>query len=240
MGYPHTSTGERTFWASGELRAALIPTAINSLLSLQGFRLAFIETTTQRLTLSGIRSGDLSHIPDQLLKRPVWDLADTMYQFQVGGLSLRSRLSPQDAFVFTLNAGRLWREEKYLKADTAHVIRSLIKAADPGAPQERFEELDLQAEDGDGNFYWATALQTCVERKLFITAGGILGLGPHTVREDDIVCFLFGGDVHFILRPADNGCHFLIGECFLQGLMHGQVIRIHEQCHLESVVFTLC
>ncbi len=58
----------------------------------------------------------------------------------------------------------------------------------------------------------------------FITADGYMGLGSPDVGDE--IWVLFGGDAPFILRPSvsDPGCHQLIGNCYVQGLMDGEAM----------------
>jgi hypothetical protein len=58
---------------------------------------------------------------------------------------------------------------------------------------------------------------------LFETKDGYFGLGPKTMRKDDLICVLFGSNVPFVLRRV--GDYFvLVGECFVLGLMDGEAI----------------
>lgn len=84
-----------------------------------------------------------------------------------------------------------------------------------------------------------TAVPTCERRRLFLTPNGFLGLAPDTVREGDMLAVLSGGDTPFLLRPirederlpevgeipsAQSNRYLLVGECFMHGLMQGEVV----------------
>ena len=71
-----------------------------------------------------------------------------------------------------------------------------------------------------------------VSRRFFITENGYMGLGPEHMKKGDFIFVLFGGPVPFLLRDAGNHyvpkegpkpCHTLIGDCFVQGIMDGEV-----------------
>jgi hypothetical protein len=49
-------------------------------------------------------------------------------------------------------------------------------------------------------------------RAFFITKNGYMGLGYPAIEEGDVISVLMGGQVPFVLRPADNGLFLLIGE----------------------------
>jgi hypothetical protein len=83
-----------------------------------------------------------------------------------------------------------------------------------------------------------TTIPICERRRMFLTLNGFLGIGPDCAQEGDIVAVLSGGDLPFILRPirrdadavADTdqlaGLYYhLIGECNIEGLMHGEIIQ---------------
>lgn len=60
------------------------------------------------------------------------------------------------------------------------------------------------------------------KRRLFKTQGGYMGTGPRSLRKDDEVWVLHGGDLPFVLRQQANGKYRLIGESFVYGVMHGE------------------
>ena len=83
-------------------------------------------------------------------------------------------------------------------------------------------------------------------RRFFRTAQGCyMGLGPSTLKVGDKICVLLGGLTPFIIRSTGNRevgrfdqqpCYELIGDCYVDGLMDGQVFRIpslkEEQIYL--------
>lgn len=71
----------------------------------------------------------------------------------------------------------------------------------------------------------AVALQN---RCLFTTRTGFLGLAPEESRAGDFVAVLLGCNHPVVLRPHKD--HFLyIGECFVHGMMDGEVIAHAER-----------
>jgi hypothetical protein len=73
-------------------------------------------------------------------------------------------------------------------------------------------------------------------RRFFMTEQrGYMGLGPSTLKKGDKICVLLGGCTPFIIRPIGNRevgssvpkpCYELIGDCYVDGLMDGQVFSI--------------
>ncbi|KAH7391831.1 hypothetical protein BKA66DRAFT_458562 [Pyrenochaeta sp. MPI-SDFR-AT-0127] len=72
---------------------------------------------------------------------------------------------------------------------------------------------------------YLTGLMRLLNRRLFITASGQLGLGPAHMMSGDVVVVLFGGNVPYILRPLESGQWVFVGECYIEGLMRGEAVR---------------
>ena len=84
------------------------------------------------------------------------------------------------------------------------------------------------ADDYHGSIRRAAAFarqadMVCHNRRLFLTASGHLGLGPEALRADDVVCVLGGAVMPYILRRG-VGYFRLVGECYVDGIMDGEVV----------------
>jgi hypothetical protein len=60
------------------------------------------------------------------------------------------------------------------------------------------------------------------KRRFCVTKNGALACVPTTARHGDIICVLFGGEVPYVLRPTRTGFYWVIGECYVNGIMHGE------------------
>jgi hypothetical protein len=88
---------------------------------------------------------------------------------------------------------------------------------------------------------WAEISKTLgaiIEDKImFITDRGYLGLGQEGSKVGDVVCILCGGETPFMLRQssAPNQRRFqFLSECYVHGVMDGEVINNQESSHLEK------
>jgi hypothetical protein len=64
-------------------------------------------------------------------------------------------------------------------------------------------------------------------RRFFVTEDGMLGHGPSTTEEGDVVAVLFGGSAPYVLRPVRDGRHWrLVGECYVHDVMDGQAVEM--------------
>lgn len=61
-------------------------------------------------------------------------------------------------------------------------------------------------------------------RRLFITSGGFLGLGPAMTQRKDEVAILMGASVPFVGRERADGTWELLGECYVHGIMDGEMV----------------
>ncbi|KAK8097531.1 hypothetical protein PG984_016670 [Apiospora sp. TS-2023a] len=76
-------------------------------------------------------------------------------------------------------------------------------------------------------------LNTFMERIDWVTLGrgfletenGYRGLFPLSMLEGDVVVILEGGPVPYVLRPQDSGGFKLVGECYIPGLMQGEILQ---------------
>lgn len=87
-------------------------------------------------------------------------------------------------------------------------------------------------------FFQEQASMVCRHRRFFITGNGYYGLGPHNMQPQDKLAVLFGAHVPFILRPFGNRWK-LVGECYVNGIMHGEAIDMWRKGSLEATVFEI-
>ncbi|KAM0326794.1 hypothetical protein ACHAQA_006668 [Verticillium albo-atrum] len=71
---------------------------------------------------------------------------------------------------------------------------------------------------------WLYASVQTRGRKLFVTVGGKLGLGPENMQRHDVVTILLGTSVPIVLRPFKD--HFtFVGGAYVHGIMDGEFMR---------------
>ena len=69
-----------------------------------------------------------------------------------------------------------------------------------------------------------------MQKRLFKTESGWIGMGPSLAQKDDRIALLKGGKVPIVLRRVCEGKQWnLIGDCYLHGAMHGEVFD-EEKC----------
>lgn len=71
--------------------------------------------------------------------------------------------------------------------------------------------------------------KTVYGRKLFVTAGGSLGLGEPTVQPGDEIVFLPGSMYPFAIRDFDGDAFTLLGDCYVHGFHALKLFDDHEK-----------
>jgi len=85
-----------------------------------------------------------------------------------------------------------------------------------------------------------SALRSLDHRALITTRTGYLGLAPVAAHPGDVLAILFGCGWPVVLRPCDDGLYQVIGECYIHGLMHGEILEQHRDGHVSERKFILC
>ncbi|KXH62762.1 hypothetical protein CNYM01_02520 [Colletotrichum nymphaeae SA-01] len=74
-------------------------------------------------------------------------------------------------------------------------------------------------------------------RRLIRTDSGLVGLAPAEAVQGDKVWLVPGANIFYILRPvSDDESHALIGEVYLQGLMHGEARGFLGDAGTQTVI----
>ncbi|KAM5344459.1 hypothetical protein ACJ41O_012995 [Fusarium nematophilum] len=91
------------------------------------------------------------------------------------------------------------------------------------------EALTQLSLEGNADRFLDAAKTSGTGRAEFTTRLGLWGIGPDATSEDDVLCVFYGSDVPFILRPRGQGGYHLVGECYVDEIMHGEVLEKRQQ-----------
>lgn len=75
--------------------------------------------------------------------------------------------------------------------------------------------------------FFSAAVMYTIGRGVCLTEKGFVGRVPLTAEVGDRVAVLFGVDVPFLLREHGDGMFKLVGECYIHGIMDGEVMTRH-------------
>lgn len=90
-------------------------------------------------------------------------------------------------------------------------------------------EIDLCEE------YLRVGSSITVNRKLCVTSRRYLGWVSEGVVTGDIVCIFAGATVQFLLRPDGNWHYQILGDCYIQGIMYGEVLAMDGLSNKTSI-----
>ena len=84
--------------------------------------------------------------------------------------------------------------------------------------------------------YWKAVLRGLRNASVFLTRDWRIGLAPlgDLVQVGDTCCVIFGATVPFLLTPAREGRHKLISECYIHGVMNGEIMEQYGQSDLSK------
>jgi hypothetical protein len=74
--------------------------------------------------------------------------------------------------------------------------------------------------------FFGHAMTTVAFRKFCVTKGGYFGFVPRSTELGDQIHITYGCVVPFVLRPSGTreGANRLVGECYVHGIMKGEVL----------------
>ncbi|KAI0890637.1 uncharacterized protein GGS22DRAFT_151462 [Annulohypoxylon maeteangense] len=94
---------------------------------------------------------------------------------------------------------------------------------------------------GAGMLFQAALLRSCVGRKFFMTKRGFIGIGPACMKSGDLVVVILGVPVPFIVRRTEDQesqKYILLGECYVDGIMEGELVQTQQKAGKEAEWFT--
>ncbi|RGP64113.1 hypothetical protein FLONG3_9659 [Fusarium longipes] len=121
-------------------------------------------------------------------------------------------------------------KEEWLANGAAYLVRALTR---PGAVSQEIQEL---AHTGDG-FKWSHEATLITRYRGFaITAGGWFVVGPDIMQAGDVVAVFYGGRTPFLIRRREEDTWMLVGECYVHGMMNGEVFELDGPHEEEFVI----
>ena len=117
-------------------------------------------------------------------------------------------------------------------------LEQICQTATPLANQEHVDYLKISGED---SFQWRLREVTeWMARRLITTNEGYIGMAPCRAQKGDQICVLLGCSIPMILRKREgDSLYEVIGECYLQGFMNGEVMKEWERGSFKVEKFQL-
>jgi hypothetical protein len=125
--------------------------------------------------------------------------------------SMRNRLSPESAASLPSHLQRLMDHVEQEKRNS-EIDDSWSAWEDAAASHSINATISLAC--------WAKIL------KFGVTDGDRFMRAPHASQAGDRICVLNGGEVPFIIRPTGRETYELVGECYVDGIMDGEALKM--------------
>jgi len=144
----------------------------------------------------------------------------------IGTTSSRLSTSAHMAFIAVLIAGS---DGAYTPVDDAY-----LREADELLKHVRASRDWLAASD------YLRCLNRLIDRRVFSTTSGSLGLGPPCTESSDVIALLLGCRWPAILRPMGQNLYRCVGVSYIHGMMFGEVYEAHKAVGGTFDIIRLC
>jgi len=79
-----------------------------------------------------------------------------------------------------------------------------------------------------------------MNRAVFNTKDGHIGLGPQTTKPGDLLVILYGCHYPAVLRPhEEEDCFYFVGLAYVFGIMDGEAVREYKAKGVEDTCFCI-
>ena len=166
------------------------------------------------------------------LDRTVGSTSAFVEQVVAAVQKIKPELSVERIAASVLVAGRSVDFKKRAEEDNLSALadlRSLLR--DEKRLPPLFSELNAAtpSRDRSAGLFDRAMQGACCNRKFFTTASGYVGLGPKIMQpDDDDVVVVYGSQHPFVLRQYGEE-YRLVGSCYVEGVMDGEVVQKHQQ-----------
>ncbi|KAI4679975.1 uncharacterized protein J4E88_005865 [Alternaria novae-zelandiae] len=108
---------------------------------------------------------------------------------------------------------------------------SIIRVARPGD-----QEAVMEVQERKDAIWVRRAFYDLGNASVFLTRDGRIGLAPlgDLVEVGDVCCVIFGATVPFLLTPAEEGRHKLVSDCYIHGVMNGEIMEQFGESDLSK------
>ena len=83
--------------------------------------------------------------------------------------------------------------------------------------------------------FFAAISRVLYGRTFMASTTGLMCLGPEETQAEDVIFVAMGADVPFVLRPQEDGNFKFVGECYVHGIMDGELFRSEANPTVQEV-----
>ena len=107
-------------------------------------------------------------------------------------------------------------------------LEFIDKAKTMTAKQYLKKKQEIENQDPEAHHFRARVIDVGHGRP-FLSELGYLGMGPPFLRSGDIIVVFMGASVPYIIRPTSGQSFQLVGECYCDGIMDGEITDIRNK-----------
>lgn len=199
-----------------------------------------IDKTTLTLTCSGIKFDCVQKIAELPFLPPFssdwkyspWNDPVKSRGWQTASEDILQRLTSQSSKLPLEETD--WRSALNQQNAKASFFSDPIFSSRARVANQRFLDISLAIS------FTKRQLEYLGGRAFFTTSTGFVGVGPKQLLQGDLVVFLFGASLPFVLRPSSQaGCYALIGNAFVHGFVDVDFGMLLGQNLVRAEQFTL-
>ena len=131
----------------------------------------------------------------------------------------------QDASAKANRAKPSWKEAYDKCLAELQLEKELVTMSSVEEQKARVEEVFSMSGDSGG---YRVRMQELKGKRPFLSHMGYVGMGPTYMRPGDVIVVLGGASLPFIVRPAEDGNFKLMGECYCDGIMDGEIVAARK------------
>lgn len=174
--------------------------------------------------------GIMGYVVDSIEKAGgPWDSEerDLCFLAQIRQLCHLSAAKPSSESLYASpqrRAEAIWRTPigDILRVNTDDAVR-----ASP-AVFSAYEETLLHAL-GDESVNYRVSMHKMTNKRPFLSRLGYVGIGPKYLQPGDVIVVLTRSSLPYVARPTREGRYRLVGECYCDGIMDGEIVGLREK-----------
>lgn len=193
------------------------------------------------LTVKGVLVGKANMVLDLATRKVLGDPSQLLALFERARSTVNDSTptsQPEEKLItsaIALVAGRDWNRIPYSPASDAaeefSAFESYLTTKATLPPSMSSSNESTPEQDKLASRYHQALIVGLENKHFFSTSTGLIGNGPPTMRNGDIVAVLHGLQVPAVLRPLGQNRFQYVGECFLHGIMFGEAFAQDDREH---------
>jgi hypothetical protein len=142
----------------------------------------------------------------------------------------------QDASAKASGGKPSWREAYNKCLAELRLEKELMTMSSVEDAKTRVDKVFSMSGDSTG---YRVRMQELKGKRPFLSHMGYAGMGPAYMGPGDVIVVLGGASLPFIVRPAEDGKFRLMGECYCDGIMNGEIVAARKSDNRMKESITL-